>query len=160
MNRYRILFICMGNICRSPSAEGIFRQLLIDHSLENKVEVDSAGTGGWHVGSAPDSRAQEAANQRGVNLSNLKARQVTSKDFDEFDLLIAMDIDNQNKLYEIARPEQENKVKLLLQYSKKFEQTEVPDPYYGGDNGFDLVLDMIEESTAELLKTLQVSNAV
>lgn len=160
MTPYRILFICMGNICRSPSAEGIFRQLLMDHSLEDKIEVDSAGTGGWHIGSAPDSRAQEAAKQRGINLSNLKARQVTAEDFDNFDLLIAMDIDNQNKLYEIARPEQENKVKLLLQYSKKFEQTEVPDPYYGGDHGFDLVLDMIEESTAELLKTLQVSNAV
>jgi protein-tyrosine phosphatase len=152
MNSQKILFVCMGNICRSPSAEGVFRKILNDRNLHHHVETDSAGTEGWHTGSAPDKRAQHAASQRGIDISELRARQVSPADIEFYDLIIAMDHDNQSRLHSLAGEQHAHKIRLLLEYSKLFNDTEVPDPYYGGDHGFDLVLDMIEESCQQLIQ--------
>lgn len=154
MTVQRILFICMGNICRSPSAEGVFRHLVESKELSEQFEIDSAGTGNWHAGNPPDTRAQLTAKQRGIDLSGLRARQVNVSDFDNFDLIIAMDNDNLENLRELCPPTQHHKIKLLLSFSNSYHQTEVPDPYYGGDNGFETVLDMIEDSCDQLLKSL------
>jgi protein-tyrosine phosphatase len=148
----KVLFICMGNICRSPSAEGVFRKLLAQHNLQHRIEVDSAGTEGWHTGSAPDKRAQHAAAQRGIDISGLQARQVSTADMEYYDLIIAMDHDNHSRLQSLAGEQHGHKIRLLLEYSDRFGDTEVPDPYYGGDHGFDLVLDMIEESCEQLIQ--------
>jgi protein-tyrosine phosphatase len=151
----RILFICMGNICRSPTAEGVFRHHVEKHGLSDHFEIDSAGTGAWHVGSAPDSRAQQAARARGIDLSGLRARKVETQDLEYYDLVIAMDRDNQERLHGMASDQQQHKVKLLLEYSDNPAEIEVPDPYYGGEHGFDLVLDLVEEACARLLETLR-----
>ena len=151
----RILFICMGNICRSPTAEGVFRHHVEKHGLSDHFEIDSAGTGAWHVGSAPDSRAQQAALARGIDLSGLRARKVETQDLDYYDLVIAMDRDNQERLNGMASSQQQHKVKLLLEYSDNPAEIEVPDPYYGGEHGFVLVLDLVEEACARLLETLR-----
>ena len=141
----RILFVCLGNICRSPTAEGVMRHLLRERGLEAEVEVESAGTGAWHVGSPPDDRATEAARRRGIALEGA-ARQVRPSDFEEFDLIVAMDRHNLRDLLDLA-PDDEarQKVRLLL------DDADVPDPYYGGARGFDEVLDLVEEACAQLL---------
>ena len=154
MTNQRILFVCTGNICRSPTAEGVFRKRVNEHNLENKIEVDSAGTGGWHIGSPPDKRAQLYARHRGVDLSDLRARQVVDTDLEYYDLIIGMDKDHQQRLLALANSQQQQKIQLLLQYSDKFDEIEIPDPYYGGDSGFDLALDMIEDACDQLLKSL------
>ncbi len=154
MKQHRILFVCMGNICRSPSAEGVFRRIVEDCGLSDQFEIDSAGTGGWHVGSPPDRRAQQAAKSSGIDLSTLRARQFTKTDFEEFDLIIAMDDNNLNHLTNMATLEQSQKIKLLLEFSSQYDEREVPDPYYGGHHGFEDVLDMIEDSCKQLLKAL------
>ena len=143
----RILFVCMGNICRSPTAEGVMRRLVADAGLD--IEVDSAGTGGWHAGEPPDERATLAAQRRGVTLEGA-ARQVRPSDFRRFDMLIAMDRGNLRELLAIA-PDDEAaaKVRLLV------PDADVPDPYYGGDRGFDTVLDMVEAACRELLDELR-----
>ena len=141
----RILFVCLGNICRSPTAEGVMRHLLAERGLEDEVEVESAGTGDWHVGSPPDERATEAALRRGVALDGA-ARQVTAADFARFDLLVAMDRSNLRDLLALAPDEDaRERVRLLL------DEADVPDPYYGGPGGFDEVLDLVEEACARLL---------
>jgi protein-tyrosine phosphatase len=145
----RILFVCMGNICRSPTAEGVMRHLLAERGLEDEIEVESAGTGGWHAGSPPDARSTRAAAARGITLEGA-ARQVTRADFEDFDLLVAMDRENLADLRAIAPPGTEHKIRLLLG-----EGRDVPDPYYGGPHGFENVLDLVETACEQLLDELR-----
>jgi protein-tyrosine phosphatase len=145
----RILFVCMGNICRSPTAEGVMRHLLAERGLADEIEVQSAGTGGWHAGSPPDARSTRAAAARGITLEGA-ARQVTRADFEDFDLLVAMDRDNLADLRAIAPPGTEHKIRLLLG-----EGRDVPDPYYGGPHGFENVLDLVETACEQLLDELR-----
>lgn len=139
----------MGNICRSPTAEAVMRNLVDERGLSGEIEIDSAGTGGWHVGNAPDPRATEAARLRGIEMTGA-ARQVAIGDFDEFDLLVAMDSDNYEDLVGLAGGDG-GKVRLLRQYADG-EGLPVPDPYYGGDDGFEEVLDIVERNCAALLE--------
>jgi protein-tyrosine phosphatase len=138
----------MGNICRSPTAEGVMRHLLAERGLDGEIEVQSAGTGGWHAGNPPDARATATARARGITLEGA-ARQVTADDFEEFDWLVAMDRENLRDLRAIAPPGTEHKVRLLLD-----EERDVPDPYYGGPRGFEEVLDLVEAGCARLLDDL------
>lgn len=152
---YRVLLVCMGNICRSPTAEGVLRQFIKINNLGDKVEVDSAGTHGYHVGEAPDARTQRAAAVRGYNLSQLRARKVARQDLDYFDLILAMDRSNLDNLKRMARPDQLAKLDLFMKYAQNFEDDEVPDPYYGLGHGFDLVLDMVEDASQGLVEDLR-----
>ena len=151
----RVLFVCMGNICRSPTAEGVFRKVLKDRRLDDRVEVDSAGTHGYHVGESPDPRTQRAAASRGYDLSNIRARRVAPQDLEYFDLILAMDRSNLESLRRMCPPETQERLKLFMDYARSFEDDEVPDPYYGLGHGFDLVLDMIEDASAGLAESLQ-----
>jgi protein-tyrosine phosphatase len=144
----RILFVCMGNICRSPTAEGVMRHLLAERGLEDEIEVQSAGTGGWHAGSPPDARSTRAAAARGITLEGA-ARQVTRADFEDFDLLVAMDRDNLADLRAIAPPGTEHKLRMLIADGR-----DVPDPYYGGPRGFEQVLDLVQTACDQLLDDL------
>ena len=157
----RILFVCMGNICRSPTAEGVMRGLLRAQGLEEAVEVQSAGTGGWHAGAAPDSRAV-AARSRDVVVEG-EARQVTAEDFEHFDLLLAMDRDNERELLARAPDEQARaKVRLLREFdpaSVAAGDLDVPDPYYGGPHGFDRVLDQVQAACRGLLDEVRAAGA-
>jgi protein-tyrosine phosphatase len=146
----KVLFVCLGNICRSPTAHGIFTKQVEQHKLAKHIYVDSAGTGDWHAGEAPDMRAIKAASKRGYDLSMLKARQVTLNDFAEFDYIIAMDGDNMRNLLAICPEHYQHKVNLLLNYGEHDVQ-HVPDPYYGDSEGFEKVIDLIEGSTEQLL---------
>ncbi len=148
-----VLFVCMGNICRSPTAEGVFRHFVNEAGLADKIDVDSAGTHAYHVGEPPDRRASAAAERRGVSLTDIKARRVADSDFERFDYIIAMDEDNQARLIDQAPDEYRDKVQLFLSYASVSE-TEVPDPYYGGAAGFERVLDLVEEASRGLLETL------
>lgn len=152
---YRVLLVCMGNICRSPTAEGVLRQIIKMNNLGDVVEVDSAGTHGYHVGEAPDSRTQRAAAMRGYNLSQLRARKVARQDLDYFDLILAMDKSNLDNLQRLATPEQEGRIRLFMDYAKNFDDNEVPDPYYGLGHGFDLVLDMVEDASVGLVDEIK-----
>jgi len=152
---YRVLLVCMGNICRSPTAEGVLRQFIKINSLGDVVEVDSAGTHGYHVGEAPDSRTQRAAAIRGYNLSQLRARKVARQDLDYFDLILAMDKSNLDNLQRMATPEQQEKIQLFMDYAKNFDDNEVPDPYYGLGHGFDLILDMVEDASLGLINEIK-----
>lgn len=149
---YRVLLVCMGNICRSPTAEGVLRQYIVNHGLGDRVEVDSAGTHGYHVGEAPDARTQRAALARGYNLSQLRARKVARQDLDYFDLILAMDKSNLDNLRRMASPEQRERIGLFMDYAHNFDDDEVPDPYYGLGHGFDLVLDMVEDAASGLVE--------
>lgn len=151
----RILFVCMGNICRSPTAEGVARRTLQDVGMDRTIEVDSAGTHAYHVGEAPDPRAQRAAKRRGIDISRLRARRVEAEDFDAFDLILAMDQDNLENLRSICPPYHHGKLELFMRYARRFDVGEVPDPYYGGERGFDLVLDMVEDAAQGLLESLR-----
>ena len=151
----RVLFVCTGNICRSPTAEGVFRRAVVSAGLEQKIFVDSAGTHDYHVGHPPDRRSQLAAAQRGYDLAGLRARQVTGKDFVEFDYIVAMDRDNLSELRRLAPPQHHGKLSLFMEYSSARRDEEVPDPYYGGAQGFELVLDMAEDAAAGLLKHIK-----
>lgn len=148
-----VLFVCMGNICRSPTAEGVFRHHAGEAGLSDRVFIDSAGTHAYHVGEPPDRRAVAAAERRGVSLRDLRARRVTDADFDRFDYIIAMDEDNAARLREQGAAEHHSKVRLFLEFSSCGEQ-EVPDPYYGGAAGFERVLDLVEDASRGLLETL------
>jgi protein-tyrosine phosphatase len=146
----RILFVCLGNICRSPTAEAVMRGLVADAGLENEIEIESAGTGDWHVGHPPDPRSVAAAAERGVELTGT-ARQVDRADFEGYDLLIAMDRANRDDLRAMAlTDEDEAKVKLLREYGDGAE-LDVPDPYYGGDDGFNDVVEIVDRSCRALL---------
>lgn len=149
----RILMVCLGNICRSPTAHGVFQKRLEDRNLQDKIVVDSAGTGNWHIGKSPDLRSTKAALSRGYLLSNLVARQVEAKDFEQFDYLLAMDRENLTALQAQCPQDSNCRIELFLEYSNRGE-IEVPDPYYSGVDGFELVLDMVEEASDRLLETV------
>jgi protein-tyrosine phosphatase len=151
----KILMVCMGNICRSPLAEGVLRHRLSGLELPVPVVVDSAGTHGYHTGAPPDRRAQEAALRRGIDISGLRARLVQAEDFLAFDLILAMDQDNLAHLLERAPDEHRHKVSLYLEYTGTAPGQGVPDPYYGGMTGFERVLDLVEEATSGLLLRLE-----
>jgi protein-tyrosine phosphatase len=158
----RLLFVCLGNICRSPTAEGVMRELVEREGLAESIEVDSAGTGDWHVGSPPDARAAAAASARGIELRGI-ARQARSADFAEFDLLLAMDEDNVRDLLAIA-PDAgaRSKVRLLREFDPVAVQAaslSVPDPYYGGERGFEDVLDLVQVACEGLLADIRVRPA-
>jgi len=157
----RIMFVCMGNICRSPTAEGVMRRLLEEEGLADRVHVESAGTGGWHIGEPPDERATLAARRRGVTLSG-SAQQVSLDDFRDFDLLIAMDRANLGELLAIAPDEDAaEKVRLLREFDPKASgDLDVPDPYFGGDRGFETVLDMVEAASRGLIDELRAADRV
>jgi protein-tyrosine phosphatase len=154
----RILFVCLGNICRSPTAEGVMRRLVRDEGLEDAIEIDSAGTGGWHVGAPPDERATAAAQGRGITLEGA-ARRFDPADFDRFDLILAMDEENRRDLLDIAPGDEARaKVRLLRELdpaSRDGGDLDVPDPYYGGDQGFEHVLDLVDAATRGLLAELR-----
>jgi len=151
----RVLFVCMGNICRSPTAEGVFRKLLAERAPELDVDIDSAGTHGFHDGAPPDPRACRAAERRGVDLRQLRARRVTERDFEEFELVLAMDEQNREFLLEVCPAEYRHRIRLLLEFAPHLERLDVPDPYYGGSTGFEHVLDLVEEAAAGLLEHLR-----
>jgi protein-tyrosine phosphatase len=153
----RLLFVCLGNICRSPLAEGVMRHLVRERGLEDRIEVDSAGTAAWHVGSPPDPRSAEVAARHGVSLVGQRARKVRPADFGNFDLLLAMDTENRQELFRIAPPEHARRVRLLRVYDPEGEG-EVPDPYYGGEDGFELVYAMVHRSCAALLDELMAGS--
>lgn len=153
--KIRVLFVCLGNICRSPTAEGAFRKLVQEQGLAKHVEIDSAGTHAYHVGAPPDTRAQQAARQRGIDLSGLRGRQATARDIEQFDYVLAMDRENHENLLDICPDGLEHKVRLFMEFAPARPEKEVPDPYFGGPAGFDRVLDMIEEAAAGLLKDIR-----
>jgi protein-tyrosine phosphatase len=155
----RLLFVCLGNICRSPTAEGVMRALVAEAGLGERIELDSAGTGGWHVGESPDGRATAAARRRGIALAGA-ARQVRPRDFDQFDLILAMDQSNQRDLRELAPDEDTRaKVRLLREFDPAADgDLDVPDPYYGGPGGFDKVLDLVQAACAALLGQLRAGD--
>lgn len=150
----KVLFICMGNICRSPMAEGMFRKAVQDAGLERQVEIDSAGTHAYHVGSAPDPRAQQAVSRRGANISRLRGRKVTDEDFERFDYILVMDGDNYSKLIQRAPSHHHHKIRRLLSFSRKYPNLDVVDPYYGGPQGFEENLDMIEDAMKGLIREI------
>ncbi len=147
----KVLFICLGNICRSPTAEGVFKVLVKRENLGDHISIDSAGTGSYHIGRPPDQRSQAAALKRGINMSHQKARQVCTDDFVEFDCLVAMDCDNRSNLLAICPPGFESKIHLMLDFADGINEQNVPDPYYSGENGFEIVLDLIEKASLGLL---------
>jgi len=152
----KILFVCLGNICRSPAAEGIFKKKIKDRELENLFVVDSAGTGGWHVGNLADRRMREAALSRGIELTS-RSRKIDHNDLYEFDHILVMDKDNLNAVKSLIKDNTypiNSKIKLILSYSRKSQLDEVPDPYYGGQNGFENVLDLLDDAIDELIDSL------
>ena len=148
-----VLFVCMGNICRSPTAEGVFRHHAERAGMHDKLVVDSAGTHAYHVGEPADQRARAAAERRGISLEGISARRVSSGDFEQFDYIIAMDEDNLARLQDEAPEEHRHKIRLFLEFATVSE-SEVPDPYYGGAAGFERVLDLVEDASRGLLETL------
>ncbi len=150
----RILLVCTGNICRSPTAEGVMRAMAAGAGLAHRVELDSAGTHGFHLGAPPDRRSQAAAARRGYDLSGLRARRVADADFLRFDLILAMDRDNLAWLQQASPPGQRHKLKLFLDYAGDGGPAEMPDPYYGGPDGFERVLDLTEAAASALVDRL------
>ncbi len=148
-----VLFVCMGNICRSPTAEGVFRYHAEQAGQAERLHIDSAGTHAYHTGEPPDRRARAAAARRGMSLDDIRARRVTAEDFELFDFIIAMDEDNLERLRQEAPEEHQAKLRLFLEFGDSTER-EVPDPYYGGSAGFERVLDLVDEASRGLLGTL------
>ncbi len=151
-----VLFVCMGNICRSPTAEGVFRHLVEEGGLIDHIEIDSAGTHAYHTNEPPDRRASAAAERRGYSLTEIRARRVVDMDFQRFDYIIAMDRDNAQRLVEQADVEHHDKIRLFLEFANA-QEDEVPDPYYGGAAGFERVLDLVEDASRGLLEMLRNS---
>jgi protein-tyrosine phosphatase len=148
----KILFVCLGNICRSPTAEIVFREIVAREAPDLGIEIDSAGTAAYHVGSPPDSRSRQAALRRGYDMSALRARVVELRDFTLYDLILAMDRQNFNTLRQRAPAEAHARIRMFLEFAPDAEVTDVPDPYYGGPNGFEEVLDLIESAARGLLQ--------
>jgi len=153
----KVLFVCMGNICRSPTAEGVFQHMVKQINAENKIIIDSAGTHAYHISNPPDVRAQEAALKRNIDLSELRARKVSKEDFEKFDYVIAMDESNKDDLFSICPPKYRDRIHLFLNFSD-CEEREVPDPYYGQGRGFEIVLDLVEDAAGGLLKHIQANH--
>lgn len=156
----RVLFVCMGNICRSPTAEGVFRALVRAEGLAGSIEIDSAGTHDYHIGHPPDARAQAAAARRGYDLSALRARQVAHGDFAAFDYVLAMDEHNRRLLLQQCPPRHRDRIRLFLDFAEYGARREVPDPYYGGPQGFDEVLDLVESGARGLLRHIKKINII
>lgn len=154
--RKRVLFVCLGNICRSPAAEGIFLKMVQDAGLEKHIHVDSAGTGGWHVGDGPDNRMIRHAKQRGYDLTQLEARQFHSEDFKNFDYILTMDSSNYKNVISLdVKKEHHHKVKPMTSFCRIHQIAEVPDPYYKEEEGFEHVLDLLEDACGELLEHIK-----
>ena len=151
----KVLFVCMGNICRSPTAQGVFLHLLREEGLEQRIAVDSAGTHAYHIGNPPDPRARESALRRGIDLGEQRARRVTAEDFSEFDYVLAMDEENREELLSLCPPGYEERVRLFLEFAPEVDENEVPDPYYGGRTGFERVLDLVEQGARGLLEDIR-----
>jgi protein-tyrosine phosphatase len=156
----KVLFVCMGNICRSPTAQGVFEFLVNSEELSHAITIDSAGTYAYHIGELPDARARSAALKRGIDLGNQRARRVTESDFREFDYVLAMDRENYDDLEAICPSEQTGKLRLFLDFAPELGVREVPDPYYGGSNGFERVLDLIEHASRGLLAAIRRQHGV
>jgi len=150
-----VLFVCMGNICRSPTAEGVFRHLVQQEGHNSWISTDSAGTHAYHIGEQPDRRAQQTARSRGIDLSDLRGRKAIKSDFEVFDYVLAMDDDNYQILESMCPSGFEDKLSLFLDFSKEFSETQVPDPYYGGDQGFEHVFDLVESASLGLLEDIK-----
>ncbi len=158
MAKAHVLFVCMGNICRSPTAHGVFQKMVNRAGLSHEIIIDSAGTYGYHIDKKPDARATEAASKRGVDLSNLRARKVIAEDFEKFDYILAMDEENYADLITQSVSLYHQKISLFLEYSENKSALEVPDPYYGGAQGFEEVLDLVEEASIGLLAHIKLSD--
>jgi protein-tyrosine phosphatase len=156
----KVLFVCLGNICRSPTAEGVFQKLVSDAGLSKRIEIDSAGTANWHEGRAPDPRTVAAAKKRDIDLSVLRARAVNVSDFDEFDYILAMDNDNLTDLQILKPTNYAGYLGVFLAFGSQTQYHEVPDPYHGGNQGFELVLDLVEDAAAGLLESIQKNKLV
>ena len=156
--KVKVLFVCLGNICRSPTAHGVFRQLVQDHQLDQMIEIDSAGTAAYHIGKGPDKRSVEVALKRGIDMQDLRARQVDFGDFIVYDYILAMDESNYHNLRDLALPEHYDKVRLFLEFAQNWDVTEVPDPYYGGAQGFDEVFDMVTDASNGLLQHIKTQH--
>ena len=153
--KVRVLFVCMGNICRSPTAQGVFCKLLQAEGMDELIETDSAGTHAYHVGEPPDRRARETALRRGIDLSDLRARRVQPDDFARFEYVLAMDQENYHSLSGICPSGSERKLMLFMDFAPHLRTREVPDPYYGGDSGFERVFDMVDAASAGLLADIR-----
>jgi protein-tyrosine phosphatase len=160
MEKIKVLFVCMGNICRSPTAEGVFTKIVNDKNLTEQFQVDSAGTHAYHVGNPPDYRAQQAARRRGIDMQHQRARKLHSSDFEYFDHVLVMDDDNYANAIRDCPDEHKAKVKHFLDYAPHFGIREVPDPYYGEKMGFEQVLDMVEDASHGFLEDLQKSGKI
>jgi len=160
MEKIKVLFVCMGNICRSPTAEGVFAKLLKEQGLEEHFVIDSAGTHAYHDGEAPDLRAQQAALQRDIELNHLRARKVVRGDFEDFDFLLAMDDDNYAVLMDVCPDEYKDKIRYFLDYAPHLDTREVPDPYFGGKYGFERVLDLAEAASVGFLSMLRETGSI
>ncbi|NDW08739.1 low molecular weight protein-tyrosine-phosphatase [Dysgonomonas sp. 520] len=153
-SKHKILFVCLGNICRSPAAEGIMKYLIEKNNLNDKIEIDSAGTSGYHNGELPDSRMRKHGSKRGYKFDSL-SRKFTAKDFDDFDMIIAMDDSNYHNILRLAPDlESEKKVFRMVDFSMKYQHDHIPDPYYSGADGFELVLDLLEDACNGLMKEI------
>jgi protein-tyrosine phosphatase len=155
MQKTSVLFVCMGNICRSPTAQGVFARLVEDSQLGHLIHIDSAGTHAYHVGNPPDQRATEAAARRGIDLTPQRARRVVVDDFERFDYVLAMDRSNREDLLAICPKPHLAKIRLFLEFTQPPSQADVPDPYYGGAQGFERVLDLVEEAARGLLEDIR-----
>ncbi|SIS58630.1 low molecular weight protein-tyrosine-phosphatase [Neptunomonas antarctica] len=153
-NKSRVLFVCLGNICRSPTAHGVFETLVAQQGMAALIDVDSAGTAAYHVGNSPDARSVSAAQERGYQLNHLRARQAVPQDFAEFTHILAMDEENLSHLKTIAPPEYQGHLGLFMDFAQCVER-EVPDPYYGGNTGFEQVLDLVENASMGLIIKIQ-----
>jgi len=160
MKTVNVLFVCMGNICRSPTAQGVFERLLAEANLSELVGTDSAGTHAYHVGEPPDKRATAAAARRGVDLTRQRARRVAPEDFEGFDYVLVMDRSNYDDLLALSPPEHAAKLRLFLEFAPGLGIDEVPDPYYGGVTGFERVLDLIEEAADGLLADIRQQHGI
>ncbi|MGH1373564.1 MAG: low molecular weight protein-tyrosine-phosphatase [Cellvibrionaceae bacterium] len=149
------MFVCLGNICRSPTAHGIFAAMVAEAGLQSKIAVDSCGTSGWHIGNTPDPRSIAMAQRRGFDLSTLQASQIKTEDFLDFDYILAMDNQNLSDLRQVAPGNSRARVELLLAFDDQSQVTEVPDPYYGGEEGFTLAVELIESASAKLLSHIR-----
>jgi len=154
----RVLFVCLGNICRSPTGEGVFQDLVEREGLSESIAVDSAGTSAFHIGEQPDPRSQAAAIRRGIDLSRQQARRVKAQDFVDFDYLLAMDSENHANLLRMCPAGSEHKVHLMLNFGDGIEGQDVPDPYYIGGDGFEVVLDLIENASNGLLEDIRAKH--
>ena len=157
MSKISVLFVCLGNICRSPTAHAVFQSMVDKQGLTDQIFVDSCGTGDWHIGRAPDPRSQQHALERGYQMDNLRARLVDDKDFDQFDYILTMDKQNLADVKSMNCQGYTGKLGLFLDFcrnSNYVDYSEVPDPYYGGDQGFSLVVDLIEDASTELLQQI------